>query len=89
VRIGALSKEEIERRMELLRQMQAAAALKIKDEELKKNIERKCSTGYPKMCSADDTPKRQCPYCGDWYCNYHYRVNNSIIGGGHNCKGKT
>ena len=58
-------------------------------EELKINTERKCSTGYPKMCSADDTPKRQCPYCGDWYCNYHHDVNNGLIGGGHNCKGKT
>ena len=82
VRIGALSKEEIKLRMELLRRMQAEAAMK-------KNIERKCSTGYPNMCSADDTPKRQCPYCGDWYCNYHHDVNNGLIGGGHNCKGKT
>lgn len=93
VRIGALSKEEIKLRIELLRRMQAEAALRIKTErdaaELKKNIERKCSTGYPNMCSADDTPKRQCPYCNDWYCNYHYPVNNGLIGGGHNCKGKT
>ena len=57
------------------------------EEELQRNIKRKCSTGFPHMCSADDTPKRQCTYCGDWYCNYHYHVNNSMIGAGHNCKG--
>jgi hypothetical protein len=51
------------------------------------NIKRKCSTKAIGTCSASDTPKKRCPYCGDWYCNYHYRVNNSLTGGGHYCKG--
>jgi|TARA_B110000444_G_scaffold106185_1_gene100430 hypothetical protein len=89
VQISPLSKEEIAYSMELLCKMEAAAALKIKTEELKKNIERKCSSLSQYMCSAVDTPKKQCPYCDEWYCNYHYDVNNGLIGGGHNCKGKT
>ena len=62
---------------------------KRKEEEVKRNIKRKCSTTVPRMCSASDTPKRQCPYCGDWYCNYHHHVNNGLTGGGHYCNGKT
>ena len=93
VQISPLSKEEIERRMELLRQMQAAAELKIKTEqdaaELKQNTKRECSTMAIGTCSASDTPKRQCPRCGDWYCNNHYHVNNSLSGGGHYCNGKS
>lgn len=50
------------------------------------NIKRKCSTMAIGTCSASDTPKRQCPHCNDWYCNYHYHVNNGIVGGGHKCK---
>jgi hypothetical protein len=50
------------------------------------NIKRKCSTKAIGTCSASDTPKRQCPHCHDWYCNYHYRVNNNAFGGGHVCK---
>jgi hypothetical protein len=50
------------------------------------NIKRKCSTMSVGTCSASDTPKRQCLHCGDWYCNYHYPVNNKVWGGGHVCK---
>jgi len=78
VQILPLSKEERERRMKLLVEMEARK--KIEDDK-----KRKCSTNTPHMCSASDTPKRQCPHCDDWYCNYHYRVNNSIFGGGHVC----
>ena len=86
VQISPLSKEEIAYSMELLCKMEAAAALKIKTEELKKNIERKCSSLSQYMCSAVDTPKKQCPYCGEWYCNYHYDVNNNRFStGGHVC----
>ena len=52
----------------------------------RKAIERKCSSLSQHMCSAVDTPKTQCPYCNEWYCNYHYRVNNNHFGrGGHVC----
>ncbi len=93
VQISPLSKEEIERRMELLRQMQAAEELKIKTErdaaELKKNTERKCSSGYQHTCSARDTPKIKCNLCGDWYCNNHIEAKTkwSVFGGvgGHVC----
>ena len=50
------------------------------------NIRRKCSSLSKFMCSAADTPKKRCPYCGEWYCNYHYDVNNNRVGtGGHIC----
>ena len=50
------------------------------------NIRRKCSSLSKFMCSAADTPKKRCPYCGEWYCNYHYDVNNNRVGtGGHVC----
>lgn len=93
VQISPLSKEEIARRIELLRIMQASADLKIKTErdaaELKINTERKCSTMAIGTCSASDTPKWKCPHCDDWYCNNHRHVNNTLAPGGHYCNGKT
>jgi hypothetical protein len=48
--------------------------------------ERKCSSVTQHMCSPSDTPKKLCPHCNHWYCNYHYHVNNNPIGrGGHVC----
>ena len=48
--------------------------------------ERKCSSVTQHMCSPSDTPKKLCPHCNHWYCNYHYHVNNNPIGrGGHMC----
>ena len=68
------------------------AKRKAEEEEAKRieiNIKRKCSTNAVGMCSASDTPKRQCPRCHDWYCNNHYHINKSMTGGGHYCNGKT
>lgn len=68
-------------------------------EEIKKNIEElkrketerevtehRCSSLTQHMCSPSDTPRKLCPHCDHWYCNYHYHVNNNPFGrGGHQC----
>ena len=57
-----------------------------KERKEAEDIRRKCSSLSKFMCSAADTPKKRCPYCGEWYCNYHYDVNNNRVGtGGHVC----
>ena len=57
-----------------------------KEAEEKKNVNRICSSLSKGMCSAIDTPKIQCPRCGDWYCNHHHTINNNPFGrGGHVC----
>ena len=56
------------------------------EEEERKATRRMCSSKFGHMCSAPDTPKKQCPYCGDWYCNHHAYPNNNPFGkGGHIC----
>lgn len=60
------------------------------EEEEKRKFEeatqRMCSTRFPHMCSAPDTPKQQCWRCHDWYCNYHSKPNNNPLStGGHTC----
>ena len=62
-------------------------AEKRKREAEEKAVQRMCSSTFKHMCSAPDTPKRQCPRCGDWYCNHHFKPNNNPFGtGGHVCK---
>jgi hypothetical protein len=57
-----------------------------KKREEEKAVQRMCSSTFKHMCSAPDTPRRQCPRCGDWYCNYHFIRNNNPFGrGGHVC----
>jgi len=57
-----------------------------REEKERKERERKCSSVTQHMCSPSDTPKKLCPHCNHWYCNYHYHVNNNPIGrGGHVC----
>ena len=57
-----------------------------REEKERKERERKCSSVTQHMCSPSDTPKKLCPHCNHWYCNYHYHVNNNPIGrGGHMC----
>jgi hypothetical protein len=57
-----------------------------REENERKERERKCSSVTQHMCSPSDTPKKLCPHCNHWYCNYHYHVNNNPIGrGGHVC----
>ena len=57
-----------------------------KEAEEKKNVNRICSSLSKGMCSAIDTPKIQCPHCGDWFCNHHHVINNNPFGrGGHVC----
>ena len=71
------------------RQWEFKAAERESNERIAKgaqDIRRKCSSLSQYMCSAADTPKKQCPYCGEWYCNHHYDVNNNPAGrGGHMC----
>jgi hypothetical protein len=57
-----------------------------REENERKERERKCSSVTQHMCSPSDTPKKLCPHCNHWYCNYHYHVNNNPVGrGGHVC----
>lgn len=59
---------------------------KRREEEEKKAARRMCSSKFKHMCSAPDTPKKQCGRCHDWYCNYHFERNNNPFGkGGHIC----
>ena len=59
-----------------------------KEEQEKKEreaFEHRCSSVAQFMCTPSDMPKKLCPYCKHWYCNYHYKVNNGPVGGGHVC----
>lgn len=59
-----------------------------KEEQEKKEreaFEHRCSSVAQFMCTPNDMPKKLCPYCNHWYCNYHYKVNNGPVGGGHVC----
>jgi len=82
VQILPLSKEERTRRINLLLEMETR-------KKLAEDIKRKCSSDYPHMCSAGDTPKKQCKLCEDWYCNHHAEPKSkwSVFGGmgGHVC----
>lgn len=61
---------------------------KRKEEQEKKEreaFEHRCSSVAQFMCTPSDMPKKLCPYCKHWYCNYHYKVNHGPVGGGHVC----
>jgi hypothetical protein len=78
--------EILSKKEEAKRKVEEEIKRKEREEKERKERERKCSSVTQHMCSPSDTPKKLCPHCNHWYCNYHYRVNNNPIGrGGHVC----
>jgi hypothetical protein len=78
--------EILTKKEEAKRKVEEEIKRKEREEKERKERERKCSSVTQHMCSPSDTPKKLCPHCNHWYCNYHYRVNNNPIGrGGHVC----
>ena len=78
--------EILTKKEEAKRKVEEEIKRREREEKERKERERKCSSVTQHMCSPSDTPKKLCPHCNHWYCNYHYHVNNNPIGrGGHVC----
>jgi hypothetical protein len=62
--------------------------IKQEEERMKNNAENlialPCATTYKHNCTKGGNTK-QCPHCKHFYCEWHFRVNGGLFGGGHVC----
>jgi len=62
--------------------------IKQEEERMKNNAENlialPCATTYKHNCTKGGITK-QCPHCKHFYCDWHFRVNGGLFGGGHVC----
>ena len=85
--------ERIKQDKEVIRQeeeriKQDKERIKQEEERMKNNAENlialPCATTYKHNCTKGGITK-QCPHCKHFYCDWHFRVNGGLFGGGHVC----
>ena len=79
------SKLRVEAKRKEEREKKEREAKEEREKKEREAFEHRCSSVAQFMCTPSDMPKKMCPYCKHWYCNYHYKVNNGPVGGGHVC----
>ena len=79
------SKLRVEAKRKEEREKKEREAKEEREKKEREAFEHRCSSVAQFMCTPSDMPKKMCPYCKHWYCNYHYKVNHGPVGGGHVC----